>query len=331
MEAPEKADYGDLDFLVAGPKLAATSTEGVHTDVSHEDVQRALGAHSLIALPGTSNYAISITNEWRTHTPSDSSPAAEAEPVAVSCQVDVHVCADKTEWELHRFMHGYGDVGMILGLFARNVGLSLGTVGLKILTKIPGKPPFHLSSSVPEIAAFFGLALDAWERGFPTERAAFEWAATSRFFSVQRMKEAHSKKRRTETRMMYSRFVDWAQAQPVPETPVPSAEAVVAEALACFGKKAEYDGLMEEYRQAAAKIEARNALKVVFNGTIVGEWTGLDNRRVKIVMDKIRLEQAGGAGLLGLERSRIQQLVESAVDQLGYVNHAEVDPKNEPE
>lgn len=186
-------------------------------------------------------------------------------------------------------------------------------------------PPFHLTSSVPAIADFLGLSLVAWEQGFTTEQAAFEWIATSRFFSAPRPKDAHSKKRKTSSRPMYSRFVDWAQEQPMSESPLLPADAAVAEALSYFNKKAEYGISLEEYTQKAAKVEARKTLKLIFNGTMVGEWTGLDNRRVKIVMDKIRQELGGESGLLGLEQSRIQQLVESAVVQLGYNELVAVD------
>lgn len=181
-------------------------------------------------------------------------------------------------------------------------------------------PPFHLTSSVSAIASFFGLSLVTWERGFVTEHAAFAWIATSRFFSTHRLKDAHSKKRKTGSRAMYGRFLDWAQEQPITETHVLSADAVVVAALLHFNKKAEFDSLIEEYTQKAAKIEARKTLKTIFNGNIVADWTGLDNRRVKIVMDKIRQEKGGELGLLGLDQSRIQQLVETAAAQLGYID-----------
>jgi hypothetical protein len=38
----------------------------------------------------------------------------------------MHVCADKAEWEHIHFFHGNGDLGIILGLVARNKGLALG-------------------------------------------------------------------------------------------------------------------------------------------------------------------------------------------------------------
>jgi hypothetical protein len=44
----------------------------------------------------------------------------------------VHVCTDKEEWTRVIFFNSYGDLGMILGLIARNVGLQLGIKGLKV-------------------------------------------------------------------------------------------------------------------------------------------------------------------------------------------------------
>lgn len=57
-------------------------------------------------------------------------------------QVDVNVCADRAEWERIVFFHGYGDLGMILGLIAKNVGLALGEKGLKVLAQFYHRLPF---------------------------------------------------------------------------------------------------------------------------------------------------------------------------------------------
>ena len=102
-----RSDHGDVDFLVHGP-LAETTCE---------DVKKTLGAQHSVPMEGfhTSNYAI----------PS-SSPGKYF-------QVDVHVCTDEDELERIYFFHGYGDLGMILGLLARGNGLSLGTKGLKVI------------------------------------------------------------------------------------------------------------------------------------------------------------------------------------------------------
>jgi len=46
------------------------------------------------------------------------------------------VCSDQAEWERVVFFHAYGDLGMILGLIARNNGLTLGTGGLKACMRL---------------------------------------------------------------------------------------------------------------------------------------------------------------------------------------------------
>jgi hypothetical protein len=117
-EAPEKLDYGDLDFVVAGPKCSELG--------DHEEVKRALGAKFCILLEGnrTSNFAVPIGQEdWEIGDDK-------------FYQVDVHVCADEEEWGRVVFFHGYGDLGMIMGLIATNNGFALGTKGLKVRNKL---------------------------------------------------------------------------------------------------------------------------------------------------------------------------------------------------
>ncbi|KAJ7850298.1 hypothetical protein B0H14DRAFT_2582069 [Mycena olivaceomarginata] len=52
------------------------------------------------------------------------------------CQINMHVCTDKAEWERIHFFHSNGDLGIILGLVAPNKGLALGSKGLKILPNL---------------------------------------------------------------------------------------------------------------------------------------------------------------------------------------------------
>ena len=61
IEAPEKLDYGDLDFVVAIPKNQNSQS------LSHQVIKEILGAEFMIPMEGnrTSNYAIPISpGEW---------------------------------------------------------------------------------------------------------------------------------------------------------------------------------------------------------------------------------------------------------------------------
>jgi hypothetical protein len=63
-EAPQKSDHGDLDFVVACPKVKEDS---VIVNVPHEEVRRTIGAKYFIPMDGnrTSNFAIPVKKgEW---------------------------------------------------------------------------------------------------------------------------------------------------------------------------------------------------------------------------------------------------------------------------
>ena len=92
---------------------------------------QAFGAAFVVPLEAnrTSNFAVPITKEWVEHGGSLDDVPSQQE---IYCQVDVHVCADQDEWDRIVFFHGFGDLGMILGLIARNCGFSLSTKGLKV-------------------------------------------------------------------------------------------------------------------------------------------------------------------------------------------------------
>ena len=147
IEAPEKLDHGDLDFLVAIPKDQGTQS------VSHQVMKEILGAELVIPMEGnrTSNYAVPISSgEWAAFgysTEEDDKRKEVADEqifyqvrswngmvsnLTPCFQIDVHVCTDKEEWDRIMFYHSYGDLGMILGLVGKNAGLSFGAKGLKV-------------------------------------------------------------------------------------------------------------------------------------------------------------------------------------------------------
>ncbi|RXW16467.1 hypothetical protein EST38_g9394 [Candolleomyces aberdarensis] len=147
VEAPEKTDYGDLDFLVAGPKPTETGVE--RSAIPHGMVQAALGAKHVIPVDGnrTSNYALPISvDECKVFSNLVQDDSFSTSNLEVFFQVDVHVCQDAAEWERIRFFHSYGDMGMMLGLITRSFGLRIGEHGLKVRISLMG----HFNS--PELS-----------------------------------------------------------------------------------------------------------------------------------------------------------------------------------
>ena len=127
-EMPGKADHGDVDFVVYGPK------EGI----TIEDVRAALGATHCVIPNGNHmcNFAI----------PTQSLQPTSSDAVAIYNQVDLEVCCSVEEWERTVFFRSYGDLGMILGLLAKPWQLTLESSGLRVRLLALLKSPYCFSS-----------------------------------------------------------------------------------------------------------------------------------------------------------------------------------------
>jgi len=309
VEAPEKPDFGDLDFVVACPKAdrggRTTQDAATPPNAPHDVVQSVIGARFSNCMEGnrTSNFAVPVAErEWDPlgHAQDEEQRRGEAEGGEIFYQVDINVCADRGEWERIVFFHGYGDLGMILGLIAKNAGLALGSKGLRLPN--PPHPPVELSESFDEIMEFMGMSMEIWKAGFNTKREAFEWAGTCRFFDPRRFRSSGEGIRKVkQDRKMYAEFVEWAM-----ERAASAGEAAEElemrqerevkfkdEAVIYFKRK---EALDAQTRQR----ELRIRVKDVFSGSKVREWTGLGNhwKGVKVVMDAVRERVGGSEGVL---------------------------------
>lgn len=170
--------------------------------------------------------------------------------------------------------------------------------------------------------------MDTWKAGFPTQQAAFEWAAGSRFLDPRILggKKNRSKRKEIGKRDMYNNFCAWAQDQPRDKSkPEWTPETVVAEALVFFGKKSEYDALMGEYRRLEMMHEEKRRLKTMLSGTLVKEWTGLHHLEVKKVVDRTREKLGGESAMFGMGTDEIRKVVQESAEELGFAITEKVD------
>ncbi|TFK40775.1 hypothetical protein BDQ12DRAFT_680008 [Crucibulum laeve] len=320
VEAPEKTDYGDLDFLVVGAKLDAIGDENdAMTDgrinVSHERVLECIGAKYMNPMDGnrTSNFAVPVSKgEWDNlgHGKDELERRKVTEDGEIYYQVDVHVCTNKPEWERIRLFHSYGDFGMILGLLVRNTGMKLGEKGLEM--PIPNHPPFKLSDSFDEILPFLGLSKADHEEGFQTKREIFEWVSKLKYFDLSTFRsEGPGITKVKAERKMYAQFVDWVKEKQLAmgvSTPTEGSshserrQQMKDDALAFFHKQEDYDTRMRELSQFATAQSVRARLKERFTGNTIQEWIGLPGhwRRTKQIMDALRLQVGGEEGILDI-------------------------------
>ncbi|KAL0961063.1 hypothetical protein HGRIS_006050 [Hohenbuehelia grisea] len=331
-EAPEKADYGDLDFLVFGPKLP---TENGEPHVPHDQVKAALGAEHCVVMDGprTSNYAVPVPKgEWASLGLPEEEARCRREAVVegrdeidgeLFYQVDVHVCADLGEWKNFAFFHAYGDLGMILGLIARNNGYLLSPKGFKIYDA--PNPSFQLSNDFDDIMSFWGLSMDAWRAGFPSKSAIFDWVAQTRFFDPNNFKtrgEGFTKVK--PERRMYAEFVEYAQSRADPTLALSPTETL-ARVMQRRGEALDHFGLTGTFNTLARERDERARLKVYFSGGRVRDWASMGEhwKGVKLIMDEVRAECGGDSGVLelldlqGVDGLRLKVL--QARDRLGLL------------
>jgi hypothetical protein len=108
-EAPEKGDYGDLDFVVAGPKHNEMVPANTLVNVPHERVQAAIDAQYVNPMEGnrTSNFAVPVSQgEWGLlgHAQEENNCRQAAEAGVIFYQVRSYVCDDTCLTYSHRLM-----------------------------------------------------------------------------------------------------------------------------------------------------------------------------------------------------------------------------------
>ena len=134
-EAPGKLDHGDLDIMVCQPK---NIKEGIPLSecVTFAEIEQTLGSVHSNPLPGdrTSNFAIPIQQDEVQYFAVDQEAIGEGklDPAQLYIQIDLHFCEDIDSWKSRILFQSYGELGMILGMMAKNVGLTWTAGGLKV-------------------------------------------------------------------------------------------------------------------------------------------------------------------------------------------------------
>lgn len=236
-EVPNKADYGDIDFLV----------EGSIGEWSPQAIGQALGAEYYVSHGNTHSFAVPYTSDNQSFV-----------------QIDVEICpgndtADAFEllpWTC--FMKSDGDLLQIIGITHRSLGLICNDKGLHVsLEEIAShdkkKSMLFLTRDPREAITFFGLNLHKYLKGFQDEDDILHWVVSGRFFNRTlfdaRVEKANDRQRQAK-RPMYARFIErFMPAYPDNgTTPVWTRQSVLEEALKYFEKKYEYQTMIAQHQ-----------------------------------------------------------------------------------
>ncbi|KAF2109407.1 hypothetical protein BDV96DRAFT_585534 [Lophiotrema nucula] len=238
-DAPEKQDFGDIDFLVEGPRTNFSIGERIRQEISAVAYKKEASHHYAVVYPGMTDSYV---------------------------QVDVEVVSGEEIFEWTNFMKSDSDLHQIIGILHRSLGLVCTDKGLhlrvqEIQTYNDAKSRLFLTRDPDAMMRFYGLDSEKYHEGFATEAELFDWIRGGRFFSYDifrgRVDKANDPQR-VQKRPMYNRFVErltTAAEEDEEATQGPDAEIkkqwtreeVLRDALKTFHKEDEYTAMMSEH------------------------------------------------------------------------------------
>lgn len=288
IDGPGKVDYGDIDFLVAGPKY--TGTMESKREVA---IQAALGAEFARVEGAESHYAVA----WPQGEASEDLSLAAKRYI----QVDVSICASQQKLEWMLFKHAHGDVWSILGSVIRPFGLTVDDQALWL--RIPeieksnrNRAKVLLTSEPNAILDFLGLPVARfWGEPFSSYGEMYEYAAQCNLFRVHQPTDASipgddttgenatgggkqglntsDRKRmnlRPAFRGWYDDFLPRCQAEGRYMGEVPSRDEVRLRAFELSGIEEQYQERLDEYKKEQQVI-------YIWNDVIKGTFPATDS------------------------------------------------------
>ncbi|KAK8097773.1 uncharacterized protein PG998_013259 [Apiospora kogelbergensis] len=189
IEGPEKADFGDIDFLVYSRDADVQGTDW------QDVVYAALGAERRFS---QQKPACAFAIPWPTEALPESGDVEDVQQELVGpalgrdqyIQVDVHVCEGLDTFRWSVFKQDHGDLWNLLGSTIRPYGLTIDHEALYVriaeIEKLDKKKAkVFLTSDPKTVLQFLGLDPERWKQPFATMQDTYEYTATSRFFWVK--------------------------------------------------------------------------------------------------------------------------------------------------
>jgi hypothetical protein len=272
-DAPAKADFGDIDFLVGGIRSHTSPTSALWAEV-----KALLNADLHVQNGHSHSFAVPLPDE----------PEAYA-------QVDVELspgdgtpdAAELFAWTA--FMKGDSDLLQILGISHRALGIICNDRGMHVSVEEIApynkqKALLFLTRDPDKAMEFYGLDCSRYWTGFDNETDLFDWATSGRFFSpsvFESRVEKNNDRQRQSKRPMYARFVEKYMPANAEKnnSRTWTRQEVLGEGLKMFDKQDEYNIMMEEHRFKEAEEslwqEVRSVVPVESNSSLLFALKGL--------------------------------------------------------
>ncbi|KAJ3029454.1 hypothetical protein HK097_005797 [Rhizophlyctis rosea] len=293
---PTKQSFGDLDILVAGPKSPTAHASIISHFQSKESVSNG----------GVTSFEVD------------------------GFQVDL-ISVPEAEYEVALGYLSWGDLGAMIGMVAKKVGLKYGSKGLSLAItshdinespsssfvpqsaetpQSPSQPTpttltqIHLSLSHNDILTHLGFNPDIHAKGFATQQDLFTYLTSSTYFLPQSFTPTPSETN-AEFRRRLQQRPTWAELATFIENTNPPPGAGVAPELLSddpeirrkwrgeFRKKSvEKFGKKAEWDAVVERERLRKVVKSRVGGDVVRRITGKDGKDLGVIMKRIKQELA---------------------------------------
>ena len=240
-----KADFGDMDIIVAKPKLSKSEFEAFLKEIKSQEV-----------VYNRDN----ISFEYQ------------------QFQIDL-IFVEPEQVTSALFYYSFNDLNNLVGRIAHKLGLKFGWDGLyyQIRTESGHRAQNILLSRDPaQIYAFLGYDYARWQAGFENLNEIFEFVVSSPYFHAEIYSEEninHINRTRNRKRKTYAAFLDYlAQETDLTHYSFESDKSIYLIRIHNAFLDVDFLGQLKGY---AAQIRLFEQRQNKFNGHLVHGWTGL--------------------------------------------------------
>ena len=207
--------------------------------------------------------------------------------------------------EFSHFFYDYGDMGMIFGMFMRNLKMKFAVTALTLKLETY---KIVLSQDIADVLRFLDMDIEIWRKGFDYQNSLFQFITTSKYFrksffarnaEVMMQDEnrknpghstfeqpviwRHENRARFDERPMFRGFIEYVNSMPEQHLDLSEQSDIISEALDFFHKRSEYE-------QIERHLALTRRVKQKFNGIIAMKICGLQGKALGCVISGFRFK-----------------------------------------
>ena len=205
VEAPEKVDYGDVDFLVSLAAQADFMDMANHlgaAGVIYHSSVKSRNCTLGVPIDGSASTQTAVVYRPVYQNSYGSSTVRSGAPLTIEeyAQIDIELVPPELQ-DWHLFYSSYGDMLGLLGHIVHNLGFTVSDRGFwlrmkeldysktgKHLNVAGSEGIVFLSSDPKQVMRFLGLSVGRYNAGFDTVDELFEWLGACRLLSAEAIK-----------------------------------------------------------------------------------------------------------------------------------------------